>query len=83
MTREETLTVVNKMLDESYKIAKERAEKLLAARDWDFDQFGDRNTFARVVFEVLMDNEISQYRAANGREKNQLEGKLRWEYCGL
>ena len=84
MNKQETLEVVNQMLDESYKTAKERAAKLLESRDWDFDQFGDRNTFARIVFEVLVNNELNQYKIQKRtRQTIQLEGSLIYENVGI
>ena len=34
------------------------ATKLLNTRDWDFEMFGDRNTFARTVMEVIFEKDF-------------------------
>lgn len=60
MDRKETLKVINEMIDESTACMKKGAEKILSG-DWDFDQFGDRNTFARCIFAALLTNEKAQY----------------------
>ena len=86
MNQKETLEVFNLMVDESSKAVKERAARLLNTRgeDWDFDQFGDRNTFARVMFEVLVGNEITQYKVLKHTKKTALlAGSLRYENCGV
>ena len=86
MDRKETLEVVNQILDESYKAMKERAEKIVSAREWDFDQFGDRNTFGRAVASVLLVDEICQNmpinlepRSAMKRKYNQLIRNIFYE----
>jgi len=88
MNRKETLEVVNQILDESYKAMKEGAERLVNAREWDFNQFGDRNTFARAVATVLLQEEIRQYepiniepKSATKRKYNQLARNLNYELC--
>lgn len=62
MTKEETLAVINEIIDESTTCMKKEAEKLLDAQSWDFDTFGDRNTFARVVMEAIFEKEKKQYK---------------------
>lgn len=90
MTKGETLEVVNQMLDESYKSAKEKALKLLSSREWDFDQFGDRNTFARCVFDSIIENEQTQYKPLNkstdrkyNKQVRELESTIFYELCGI
>ena len=61
MDKQETLAVINQIIDESTKFMKQDAQKLLEAKDWDYDTFGDRNTFARLVIECLFDREKEQY----------------------
>ena len=84
MNKTETLEVFNQMVDESSKTVKERAAKLLDVRDWDFDQFGDRNTFARVMFEALVGNEIRQYQVLRRtKQTTQLAVNLLYENAGI
>ena len=80
MTKEETLQVINEIVDESAKHIKENATKLLDKRDWDFDKFGDRNTFARAVMEVMFENEHTQYQLPNpSRTYKELKKDLKYE----
>lgn len=73
MTKEETLNVINEIIEESAKSMKEKAEKMLDSKNFDFDVFGDRNTFARIAFEVLVDYEISQYMFKGNRRKKDFK----------
>lgn len=80
MTKEETLAVVNEIIDESTKAMKAEAEKLLNAQEWDFNTFGDRNTFARTVMETIFDKEKKQYAAINNtRAYKALKANLAYE----
>ena len=80
MTKEETLQVINEIIDESTASMKSRAVKLLESREWDFDTFGDRNTFARTVMEVMFDSEKSQYQAINNTKVyKELKKELGYE----
>lgn len=76
MTKEETLEIVNKIIDESADAMKKEAVQLLNSRDWDFDQFGDRNTFVRAVLEALFMKEKDQYAAIDPKKAYK---KLRCE----
>lgn len=60
-----TLSVINAIIKESSCAMEREAAKLLNARDWDFEMFGDRNTFARTVMEVIFEKEKRQYAAIN------------------
>ena len=60
-----TLSVINEIIEDSTRAMREEATKLLNTRDWDFEMFGDRNTFARTVMEVIFEKEKSQYAAIN------------------
>ena len=44
---------------------KQEAAKLLDAQEWDFDAFGDTNTFARTAMEAIFEKEKRQYAAIN------------------
>lgn len=80
MTKEETLQVINEIIDESTKAMKREAEQLLNAQSWDFNLFGDRNTFARTAMECIFDKEKSQYQAINNtKEYKQLKSNLAYE----
>lgn len=80
MTKEETLQVINEIIDESAKHMKENSAKLLDRREWDFDKFGDRNTFARAVMEVMFENEHFQYQLPNpSRSYKDLKRDLKYE----
>ena len=84
MTKEETLQVINEVIDESTKAMKKEAERLLEVQSWDFDTFGDRNTFARVVMEAIFEKEIKQYRANTtkadvSRKYRKLKPSLEYE----
>lgn len=80
MTKEETLQVINEIVDESAKHIKENAAKLLDKREWDFDKFGDRNTFARAVMEVMFENEHIQYQVSEpSRTYKDLKKDLKYE----
>ena len=80
MDRKETLEIIDGIIDESTKAMKAEAAKLLETRDWDFNMFGDRNTFARTVMEVIFDREKSQYQAINNtRSYKQLKNDLAYE----
>ena len=61
MTKEETLQVINEIIDESTKAMKAEAKQLLDAQEWDFNTFNDRNTFARTAMEAIFDKEKKQY----------------------
>ena len=65
MTKEETLQVINEIITESTTAMRKEAEQVLNAQSWDFDTFGDRNTFARTVMEAVFDKEKKQYQAIN------------------
>ena len=80
MTKEETLQVINEIIDESTKAMKKEAEQLLKAQSWDFDTFGDRNTFARTVMEVIFEKEKRQYQAINNTKAyKSLKANLDYE----
>ena len=80
MTKEETLQVINEIIDESTKAMKKEAEQLLNAQSWDFDTFGDRNTFARTAMEVIFEKEKRQYQAINNtRAYKTLKANLDYE----
>ena len=80
MTKEETLQVINEIIDESTKAMKKEAERLLEAQSWDFNTFGDRNTFARVVMECVFQKEKEQYAAINNTKGyKQLKTNLAYE----
>lgn len=80
MTKEETLQVINEIIDESAKHMKENSTKLLDKREWDFDKFGDRNTFARAVMEVMFENEHFQYQVSEpSRTYKDLKKDLKYE----
>lgn len=71
MTKEETLNVVNEIIDDSAKHMKEKAKKMLDNPNVvDVNIFGDRNTFARIMFEILTQFELPQY-AYNGNTKDK------------
>ena len=80
MTKEETLQVINEIIDESAAKMKENSTKLLDKRDWDFDKFGDRNTFARAVMECMFENEHFQYQPSDPtRTYKELKKQLKYE----
>lgn len=80
MTKQETLDIINSIIDESTAAMKKEAEKLLDAQAWDFDTFGDRNTFARAAMEAIFDKEKSQYAAINNtRAYKDLKKNLEYE----
>lgn len=80
MTKEETLQVINEIIDESTKAMKKEAERLLEAQSWDFNTFGDRNTFARVVMECIFEKEKKQYAAINNTKAYKtLKANLAYE----
>ena len=80
MTKEETLEIINSIIDDSTKAMKAEAEKLLNAQSWDFDTFNDRNTFARAVMECIFDKEKAQYAAINNTKAyKQLKANLAYE----
>ncbi len=80
MTKEETLRVINEIIDESTKSMREEAKRLLEAQSWDFDTFGDRNTFARTAMEVIFEKEKRQYQAINNtRAYKTLKANLDYE----
>mgnify|MGYP007069954456 CR=1 FL=1 len=80
MTKEETLKVINEIIDDSAKSMKENAVKMLD-KNFDFDLFGDRNSFARIAWEILVNNEIPQYKYnGNRREKKFIELCNRLKY---
>ncbi len=61
MTKEETLNVVTEIIEESAKHMKEKAKEMLNNPNVvDVDIFGDRNTYARIMFEILTQFELSQ-----------------------
>lgn len=69
MDKKETLEIVNEIIDVSSNAMKRKAEELLNTREWDFDAFGDRNTFARAVIEVLLEDEKYQHMARNNTKR--------------
>ena len=80
MTKEETLQVINEIIDESTKAMKKEAERLLEAQSWDFDTFGDKNTFARTAIECIFEKEKEQYAVINHTKKyRQLKANLDYE----
>lgn len=80
MTKEETLQVINEIIDESTKAMKKEAERLLEAQSWDFDTFGDRNTFARTAMECIFEKEKKQYEVINHTKNyRQLKANLDYE----
>lgn len=80
MTKEETLAVINSIIDESTAYMKKEAEKLLNTQSWDFDMFGDRNTFARTVMECIFEREKEAYQAINNtRAYKDLKANLKYE----
>ena len=83
MDKKETINVINEIIEDSCKSMKVEAEKLLSAREWDFNQFGDRNTFARLVMECIFDKEKDQYKAiiSNDRKAKQVKKNLAYELC--
>lgn len=69
MTKEETLNVVTEIIDESAKHMKEKAKEMLNNHNVvDVNVFGDRNTFARIMFEILTQFELSQYEYKGNRK---------------
>ena len=84
MTKEETLQVINEIIEESAKKMKENSAKLLDKREWDFDKFGDRNTFARAVMEVMFENEHFQYQLSEPtRTYKELKRDMKYEMLFL
>lgn len=84
MEREETLQVINEIIDESAKKMKENSAKLLDRREWDFNQFGDRNTFARAVMEVMFEHEHFQYQPSEPtRSYKELKRDMKYEMLFL
>lgn len=80
MTKEETLQVINEIIDESTKAMKAEAKQLLDAQEWDFNTFNDRNTFARTAMEAIFDKEKKQYQAINNTKAyKQLKANLEYE----
>lgn len=80
MDKKETLAVINEIIDESTASMRKEAEKLLNAQEWDFNQFGDRNTFARTVMEAIFDKEKKQYQAINNTKAYKtLKANLAYE----
>ena len=80
MTKEETLQVINEIIDESTKSMKKEAAELLNTREWDFNTFGDRNTFARTAMEAIFDKEKKQYQAINNTKAyKSLKANLDYE----
>lgn len=69
MTKEETLNVVTEIIDESAKHMKEKAKEMLNNPNIvDVNVFGDRNTFARIMFEILTQFELPQYEYKGNRK---------------
>lgn len=69
MTKEETLNVVTEIIEESAKHMKEKAKEMLNNHNVvDVNVFGDRNTFARIMFEILNQFELSQYEYKGNRK---------------
>lgn len=80
MTKEETLQVINEIITESTNAMRKEAEKLLNAQSWDFDTFGDRNTFARTAMEAIFEKEKEQYQAINNTKAyKELKANLKYE----
>lgn len=80
MTKESTLAVVNEIINESTEAMRREAEQLLNAREWNFNQFEDRNTFARTVMECIFDKEKQQYQAINNTKAyKELKNELAYE----
>lgn len=80
MTKEETLNVINEIIEQSAAAMKKEAAQLLNAQAWDFDAFGDRNTFARTAMEVIFEKEKRQYAAVNNtRAYKTLKANLDYE----
>jgi len=69
MTKEEVLNVLNEIIDESAKSMKEKAKKILDTKEFDVNVFGDRNSFARVMYELLIQYEIPQYSYKGNRKE--------------
>lgn len=80
MDKEQTLQVISEIIAESTASMIKEAKQLLDTRDWNFDTFGDRNTFARVVMECIFDKEKAQYAAINNTKAyKQLKMDLSYE----
>ena len=80
MTKEETLNVINQIINDSTAAMKKEAAQLLDAQSWDFDAFGDRNTFARAAMECIFEKEKRQYAAINNtRAYKSLKANLDYE----
>lgn len=78
--KEETLQVLTEIINESHKIMLSKAQKLADCKEWEFDAFADRNTFARLMFEVLCDEEKSQYQAINNTQTaKEIRKELKYE----
>ena len=80
MTKEETLQIVNEIITESAECMRKKAEKL-CNDNLDFNYFGDRNSFARCIIDVLLEEEREQYRIKNPDSKtrqiiNSIKNKL-------
>ena len=78
MDRQQTLEVVNACIEESAVAMKKKAKELLNARDWDFEHFGDRNSFARLVMQELLKSEVPQYNTPKSDKdiKGAIAGEL-------
>lgn len=80
MEKKDVLDVIFSIINESGEYMKKGAIKLLSCREWDFNMFEDRNTFARLVMEVLFDKEKNQYLAINNtRKAKDLKRELQYE----
>lgn len=82
MTKEETLEVINEIIDESSACMKKEAKRLLDSQEWDFDAFGNRNTFAKVVMEAIFDKEKKQYAVfyeKKSKEYRRLKNAIEYE----
>lgn len=80
MEKKDVLEVIFAIINESAEYMKVEAIKLLSCREWDFNIFEDRNTFARMVIEVLFDKEKGQYKSCNNsRKAKELKRELQYE----
>jgi len=80
MEKEEVLEIIFSIINESGQYMKKEAIKLLSCRKWDFNMFEDRNTFARLVMEVIFDKEKNQYQVINNTKKvKELKKELQYE----
>lgn len=71
MNKEQTLEVINEIIDESSASMKKEVKRLLDSQEWDYDAFGNRNTFARVVMECIFEKEKGQYAVLYERKSKE------------